>query len=144
MKESRNVSMLAVSFRQGFIPPKLPIVTFKQGDKDMTFIIDSGSNQNVINKEVLKFIDHEVIETKDKITLSGLNADPTEASLCSIKFSDGEKEYQQTFLVTDLNGPMSGIKNDHGFVVYGMLGSPFLEEYKVVLDYSQMLAYSKE
>lgn len=143
MKINKNISLLAVSFRQGFIPPKLPIVTFKQGDKDITFIIDSGSNQNVISKEALSLIDHEVIETKDKFTLSGLNATPTEVSLCSIKFTNDGKEYEQVFLVADLNGPMEGIKTDHGLVVHGMLGSPFLEEYKVILDYDQMIAYSK-
>lgn len=144
MKINKNISLLAVSFRQGFIPPKLPIVTFKQGDKDITFLIDSGSNQNVINKEALSLIDHEVIETKDKFTLSGLNATPTEVSLCSIKFTNDGKEYEQVFLVTDLSGPMKGIKDDHGLIVYGMLGSPFLEEYKVILDYDQMIAYSKQ
>jgi hypothetical protein len=141
---NNNISLLAISFRQGFIPPKLPIVTFKQGDKDITFLIDSGSNRNVINKEALAFIEHEVIESKDKITLSGLNASPTEVSLCSIKFSNDGKEYKQTFLVTDLSAPMKGIKEDHGLTVYGMLGSPFLEEYKVILDYDQMIAYSKQ
>ena len=144
MKDNKNVSLLAISFRQGFIPPKLPIVTFKQGDKDITFLIDSGSNQNVINKEALEFIEHEVIETKDRITLSGLNAAPTEVSLCSVKFQNDGKEYKQTFLVTDLSGPMKGIKDDHGLTVYGMLGSPFLEEYKVILDYDQMIAYSRQ
>ena len=141
---NNNISLLAISFRQGFIPLKLPIVTFKQGDKDITFLIDSGSNRNVINKEALAFIEHEVIESKDKTTLSGLNASPTEVSLCSIKFSNDGKEYKQTFLVTDLSAPMKGIKEGHGFTVYGMLGSPFLEEYKVILDYDQMIAYSKQ
>ena len=144
MNNNSNISLLAISFRQGFIPPKLPIVTFKQGDKDITFLIDSGSNQNVINKEVLPLIEHEVIETRDRITLSGLNATPTEVSLCSVKFQNDGKEYKQTFLVTDLSGPMKGIKDDHGLIVYGMLGSPFLEEYKVILDYDQMIAYSKQ
>jgi hypothetical protein len=76
--------------------------------------------------------------------LSGLNAAPTEVSLCSVKFQNDGKEYKQTFLVTDLSGPMKGIKDDHGLTVYGMLGSPFLEEYKVILDYDQMIAYSKQ
>lgn len=144
MKDNKSISLLAVSFRQGFIPPKLPIVTFQQGDKDITFLIDSGSNQNVINKEALEFIEHEVIQTKDKLTLSGLNATPTEVSLCSIKFQNDGKEYKQNFLVADLSDPMKGIKDAHGLIVYGMLGSPFLEEYKVILDYDQMIAYSKQ
>ena len=144
MKENKSISLLAISFRQGFIPPKLPIVTFQQGDKDITFLIDSGSNQNVVNKEALEFIEHEPVETEDKFTLSGLNATKTEVSLCSIKFSNDGKEYKQNFLVADLSDPVRGIKTDHGLTVNGMLGSPFLEEYKVVLDYDQMVAYSKQ
>ena len=39
---------LHVSFKQGFISPKIPIATFHQGDKELVLLLDTGSDKNVI------------------------------------------------------------------------------------------------
>lgn len=142
-KNQKNISLFAVSFRKGFVPPKLPIATFQQGDKEISFLLDSGSNQNVINKEALEYIDHEVIKSDNNHTLSGLNG-TVDVTLCSIRFTCDNKEYTSEFLVADLKESIDGIKRDHGITIHGILGAAFFEEHDIVLDFKNLSAYSRK
>ena len=73
MNKKNNISLFAVSFSQGFISPNIPIATFQQGSKDIVFLLDTGSDNNVINKEALEYVEHEMYDTSDRVTtLSGV------------------------------------------------------------------------
>ena len=142
MKKNNNTSFLAVSFRQGFVSPNIPIATFSQGDKDIVFLLDTGSDNNVINKGALEYVEHERVEGGDTTTLSGVNG-TTEVEHCSIKFSCDEDSYKADFLVADLNEAFNTIKKGHCITIHGILGSNFLRNHNVVLDFNNLTAYSK-
>ena len=142
MNKNNNTSFLAVSFRQGFVSPNIPITTFSQGDKDIVFLLDTGSDNNVINKGALEYVEHEMIEGGDTTTLSGVNG-TTEVEHCSIKFSCEDDTYKADFLVADLNEAFNTIKKGHCITIHGILGSNFLRNHNVVLDFNNLTAYSK-
>ena len=48
-----------ISFKEGLDLTELPIVTFKQGDKKLHFLLDTGSNISYINSEVIKDLEVE-------------------------------------------------------------------------------------
>ena len=103
MNKDKNVSLFAISFSQGFISPNIPIASFQQGDKDIVFLLDTGSDNNVINKGALDYVDHEMLDDDGNITtLSGVNG-TTEVQHCSIKFSCEDETYKANFLIADLN-----------------------------------------
>ena len=143
--KQNNLSLFAVSFAQGFISPNLPIASFKQGDKDLVFLLDSGSDNNVINEGALDYIEHEMYNAPDgnTHTLSGVNG-TTEVKHCSIKFSSEEKSYKADFLVANMNEAFGMIKRHHCITIHGMLGSKFLRSHNIVLDFQNLSAYSKE
>ena len=142
MKKNNNTSFLAVSFRQGFVSPNIPIATFSQGDKDIVFLLDTGSDNNVINKGALDYVEHEMLEGGDTTTLSGVNG-TTEVEHCSIKFSCEDDTYKADFLVADLNEAFNQIRKGHCITIHGILGSNFLRNHNVVLDFNNLTAYSK-
>lgn len=144
MKKDKNLSLLAVSFKQGFTSPNIPIVTFTQGDKELNFILDTGSDENVINKEALKEVEHTMIEIPEaeKKFINGLGGGQ-EAEMCSVSFGSNDGEYTETFLVVDLAGPFKSIRQDHCIPLHGMLGSNFLRKNNVTLDFKNLAAYSK-
>lgn len=142
MNKNNNTSFLAVSFRQGFVSPNIPIATFSQGDKDIVFLLDTGSDNNVINKGALDYVEHEMLEGGDTTTLSGVNG-TTEVEHCSIKFSCEDDTYKADFLVADLNEAFNTIKKGHCITIHGILGSNFLRKHNVVLDFNNLTAYSK-
>ena len=141
--KNKNLSLFTVSFRQGFISPNVPIASFKQGNKTLNFLLDTGSENNVINESALQFIEHEMLQHNEgKVTLSGVGG-TTEVGHCAIKFKCGEEEYKPTFLVTDLTEAFSLLEQEHSIILHGILGSLFLKEHNVVLDFTKFVAYSK-
>lgn len=142
MRKNKNISLFAVSFRQGFISPNIPIATFNQGDKEITFLLDTGSDNNVINKGALDYVEHTMIEGGDKTTLSGVNG-TTEVKHCSIKFTCEDENYEANFLVADLDEAFGTIRKGHCITIHGILGSVFLRENNVVLDFKTLSAYSR-
>lgn len=146
MTINKGISLLAVSFKPGFTSPKLPIAVFNQNGKDLIFILDSGSDKNVINTDALKLFDHKLkaIEDNDQIhQVSGVGG-PQEAKICTIPFSCGEEKFNEEFLAIDINHTLDGIRKEHCIQIHGILGSIFLQEHNIVLDYKNLVAYSAQ
>lgn len=144
MNKNNNISLFAVSFSQGFTSPNLPIASFKQGKKDIVFLLDTGSDNNVINKSALNHVEHQMItfEEGQRATLTGLNG-TTNVEMCSIQFSCDEETYKADFLVADLEEAFGSITRSHCITIHGILGSKFLRKHNVVLDFKTLSAYSK-
>ena len=144
MNKKKSNTFLAISFSQGFVSPNIPITTITQGDLEMNFIIDTGSDRNVIDSNVLPNIKYETKEdAKDNIVLTGLGG-TQEVKLCTIPFQLEGKDYTAEFLASDMSEAFGSIKKAHAIPLHGMLGSRFLKENKIVLDFTNMVAYNKE
>ena len=142
MKTNKNKSLLSFSFSQGFTSPNIPIATFKQGDKELNFIIDTGSDDNVINRESLKEIEHEMVEHNG--TLAGVGG-VFNVEACNISFQHEGETFTTKFLIADhLQQAFDDIRRAHAIPLHGMLGSKFLMQNNIVLDFNNMVAYNKE
>ena len=141
MKTNKNKSLLSFSFSQGFTSPNIPIATFKQGDKELNFIIDTGSDDNVINRESLKEIEHEMVEHNG--TLAGVGG-VFNVEACNITFQHEGDTFTTKFLIADhLQQAFDDIRRAHAIPLHGMLGSKFLMQNNIVLDFNNMVAYNK-
>lgn len=136
-------ALLAISFAPGFISPNIPIATFKQKDKELNFIIDTGSDHNVIDKDALSSIEHVI--DKDKLyDLTGLGVTgENKVKTCDVTFQYEEDTFTEAFLISDLKGPFSTIKQCHAIPLHGMLGSNFLKKNNLILDFNNLIAYNK-
>ena len=142
MKTKNSKSLLSFSFSQGFTSPNVPIATFHQGDKELNFIIDTGSDDNVINKEALKDIEYEMIEHEG--TLAGIGG-VFNVQACKISFQHDEDKFSAKFLISDhLQQAFDNIRKAHAIPLHGMLGSEFLMQNNLVLDFTNMAAYNKK
>ncbi len=132
----------AMSFQTSMDLAELPVVTFKQGKKKINFLLDTGSNNCVIDSSFLKKIEHKPLEGETSLT--GMEGNAQKASLCVIKMSYKDKEYEYPYVVQDLSAAFGSIKKETGVTIHGMLGSKFFNEFKYVLDFDELIAYSKE
>lgn len=140
MKQNNN-SFLSFSFSKGFKSPNIPIATFHQGDKELNFIIDTGSDDNVINKEVLSDIKYEKVEHNG--TLAGIGG-VYDVQACNISFQHNGENFTTRFLISDhLKEAFDNIKEAHAIPLHGMLGSKFLMNNNIVLDFNNLMAYNK-
>jgi len=141
-KDKNNNSFLSISFSKGFCAPNIPIATFYQGDKDLNFIIDTGSDDNVISREALANIDHTMI--KHQGTLSGVGG-VSEVGACQITFQYEDETFSEKFIISDtLKDAFDMIKSAHAIPLHGMVGSKFLMKNNMVLDFNNMLVYNKK
>lgn len=142
MSKHNNKTFLSISFSKGFVSPNIPIATFYQGDKELNFIIDTGSDDNVIDKEALNDIEYEKLEHQG--TLAGVGG-VYEVEACTITFSHEKDVFTTKFLISDhLKEAFDNIRKAHAIPLHGMLGSKFLMNNNLVLDFNQLVAYNKK
>lgn len=137
-----NIHPNAMSFQSSIDLAELPVVTFYQGDKKINLLLDTGSNNCVIDKSFLKTIDHTMLDYSTSIF--GLEGNPNKTGVCSIKMSYKGRDYEYPYVIQDLSAAFNSIKKETGVTVHGMLGSKFFNEFKYVLDFDELIAYSKE
>lgn len=142
MNKNNNKALLALSFAKGFTSPNMPIVTLTQGTKEFNFILDTGCDVNVIDKTALETIEHQPIKTNKVHTLTGLGG-VTQVELCTITFNTGNETYTSEYNVSDLKHIVDSFKAEHAICIHGMLGSSFLLQQNLVMDFSEMMVYNK-
>lgn len=136
-----NIHPDAMSFQNSIDLAELPVVTFYQGNKKINLLLDTGSNNCVIDKKFLKNIKHEMLKCSTNIF--GLEGNSQKSNICTIKMSYKGKEYEYPYVVQDMSAAFSSIKKETGVTIHGMLGSKFFNEFKYVLDFDELIAYSK-
>ena len=133
----------SISFQQAMDLTGLPIISLSQGKEKFNFLLDTGSNDNIIDSNILDEIKHEK-KLDYQGTLSGLDGIKNEVTACNISLSYKDKEYPFTYLVKDMKPAFDMMKSDFGVNLHGIIGSRFFNEYKYVLDFADLIAYSKE
>ena len=131
-----------MSFREGMNLTELPIITLYQGDKKLNFLLDTGSNNSIIDKSVIKDLEYKTTESQSD--LSGLGAVKTRVPIYEITLNHDDQYYTYQYLIADMKGPFDDIKNSTGVTLHGILGSKFFDEFRYVLDFVKMIAYSKK
>lgn len=137
-----NIHPDAMSFQNSMDLAELPVVTFRQGDKKINFLLDTGSNNCIIDSNILKNIDHKMLDVETNIL--GLEGNAQKTGVCTIKITYKDKEYEYPYVIQDMSAAFDSIKKETGVTVNGMLGSKFFNEFKYVLDFDELIAYSKE
>lgn len=138
----------AISFEETLNLTGLPIISMKQWDEEeqmdkvYNFILDTGSDVNIIDSNVLKQLQYKELDVKG--TVYGADGKRVKTKVCSITFSHKDREYPYIWLARDMSEPFGNMKKDHGVNLHGLIGSKFFNEYKYVLDFKDLKAYSKE
>lgn len=132
----------AMSFKESLDLAELPVVTFYQGKQKINFLLDTGSNNCIIDSNFLKNIDHRMLGVET--SLYGLEGNKQVSSICTIKMSYKDRDYEYPYIVQDMSAAFKAIKEETGVTINGLLGSKFFNEFKYVLDFKELIAYSKE
>lgn len=139
--KKNDIKKNEMSFKEGFDLTEMPVVTFKCGDRKLTFLLDTGSNNSIIDSNVLDSIPHEMTdETSD---LFGLEGNTVKTRICRIRLTYKDTDYEYDYLINDMSQCFGQIKRDTGVTLHGLLGSNFFNRFKYVLDFDSLIAYSK-
>lgn len=131
----------AISFRETIDLVGIPVITFSISGKKLHFILDTGANKSIINKKIADKLGATTEETSKVVGIEG-TAKSCYYTTLNLNYKD--VDYQERFQVVDMTATFKEIKSTYGVTLHGILGSSFMEKYKYVLDFKEMVAYSKK
>lgn len=135
----KNMNGKAISFRESMDLANLPVVTFRNHDRKLNFLLDTGSNVSYINKSMLDSVDHELIDKNaESFGIEGIKVNNP---FCKMKVGYKNLEFNEEFCIADLDCAFSTVKQESGVQIHGILGSKFFEKYKYILDFKELRAY---
>lgn len=130
-----------MSFWESYYLVGLPVITFEANGNKFNFILDSGATGCSIDKSVLKYFDvGKPIYHQEQY---GLGSDLGKLPCYKLKFLYKGKEYEGEFLAGDYSNHYDMIKSEYGVTIHGIIGTDFFKKYQYVIDFAEMVAYSK-
>ena len=142
----KNQYKYSISFKKHFLKTKIPIINIKIENKYYPFILDSGSQMNILDFSFVESLPTELTDTISSsvtniVGVSNSSQNTTgilrlNLSLKRLKFSNVD------FSICDLRKPFSSIeKGLNGQKIAGILGSPFFEENRWSIDFDKYVVW---
>lgn len=144
VRETNNKIDSYMSFRESMDLTELPVVTFYQGEKKLNFLLDTGSNNSIINENSLKELNIEHKNLNTKTLTTGVNGENVEGYKVEVEFSYKGYYFLYNFQVMDVSKAFDSIKKETGVTIHGILGNQFFKQYSYILDFEKLVAYSKK
>lgn len=115
----------------------LPIIQLKVMGKVCWFVVDTGSNVNLISSELKNELVQSLTSVGKQSTL-GVGGD-SENEVFEIPYSVDERTFYALF--GTLDGTFQAFEEEYGFKVSGLLGTEFMLRHRVIIDMSDGMIY---
>ena len=135
MKEYRKVSL-----QQSLIHLGLPLILIKAQAKNLCFLLDTGSNINVLDRRVAEFF--QLSSGTAQQQQFGIDGTLRTTNVVEMTFSLEEREYKAAFSVMDLSSAFGKVEEESGIQIHGLLGCSFMERQKWVLDFEKLCLFT--
>lgn len=142
IKEYNKIHRKSISFMEALNLTGLPVVSFKCGDKILNFLLDTGSTDSVIDKNVLDKIKYK--KEEGSTLYFGIESSDIKSNICTIELSYKDQLFTDSFAIADLKKTFDKLKGLTGVQLNGLIGSSFFNKYRYVIDFDQLIAYSKK
>lgn len=114
----------------------LPLLIVKAQAKNLCFLLDTGSNINVLDKRVAEFF--QLSGGTAQQQQFGIDGTLRTTNVVEMIFSLEEREYKVDFSVMDLSSAFGKVEEESGIQIHGLLGCSFMEQQKWVLDFENL------
>ena len=125
-----------ISFEESFNKAGLPIITLYNDCYPLNFLVDTGSDDNFIDTNILQYVHY--IETDDQHEVICASGSTTSRGII-VRINDGEDTVEEKFYTIDI----SSVNTYKDIKINGILGSRFCADDKFIIDFSDMTIYSK-
>lgn len=146
MVENDYVTPFAISIAEQLESLKLPMVYFICGEKELAFILDTGSDGSHINRSVVKELNLDLFsiepaEGKVSVVSTGNGLKEASNEWCRIKLSLEGYDFRVECSVENLDPVFNFIKENDGVQLHGILGTNFLRANNWTIDFANKVAY---
>ena len=118
----------------------LPLLIVKAQAKNLCFLLDTGSNINVLDRRVAEFFQLSGGTAKQR--QFGIDGELRTTDIVELAFSLEEQEYKANFSVMDLSSAFGKVEEESGIQIHGLLGCSFMEQQKWILDFEKLCLYT--
>ena len=115
----------------------LPLLIVKAQAKNLCFLLDTGSNINVLDRRVAEFFQLSGGTAKQR--QFGIDGELQTTDVVELAFSLEEQEYKANFSVMDLSSAFGKVEEESGIQIHGLLGCSFMEQQKWILDFENLI-----
>lgn len=130
-----------IQFKKDYKRHSLPIVRLNFYGKTLNFLIDTGADVNVMNIKALMELPVSIpMKPAGNVTTGGGEVNAFNASM---KFSYEKDFFDEEFSLLDMDAPFANVFNDNGIMLHGVLGSKFFNKYRWVIDFENMVIWTK-
>lgn len=136
-KDNKDV----ISFGPGFALTELPIISLYQGENHFNFLLDTGSNDSIIDSNILDKLEYDMSDKQN--SLFGMEGNKEIVRICNITLSYNGVDFPYEYNIRDMSAAFGSIKTESGVTLHGIIGSKFFNKYKYVLDFDSLIAYAK-
>lgn len=130
-----------ISFKESMDLTELPVITFYNKDQKLNFLLDTGSNISHLTSSILPSLEFDYIN-KEMPTI-GMEGNKVTNKFCRMTVQYKNQKYEEEFSISNLDNAFNVVKQESGVQIHGILGSKFFEKYKYILDFSELIAYTK-
>lgn len=128
-----------ISLNSTLLKMCLPLLIVKAQAKYLCFLLDTGSNINVLDRRVAEFF--QLPKSTDKQQQFGIDGTLQTSDIVELAFSLEEREYKADFSVMDLSSAFGKVEEESGIQIHGLLGCSFMEQQKWILDFEKLCLF---
>ena len=121
----------------GLHKAKLPIIPIEIKEQYLCFILDTGSTCSLIDSTVVEYF-KDIVEPLGDYCISGIEGTKHKVDIVTLSFNFEGQIYKPKFCVRPLLDAFSGIEEESGIQVQGLLGTDFLLENKWILNFNKL------
>lgn len=116
---------------------KMPLVTVKLNDFNLTFLIDTGATHNTIASFVYEQMGEAFVELKETYKVMGIEGEYQDVIMVKATLEIEKTKITTNFSVVDMSDAVLQLQEETGLQLHGLLGIPFLVENNCVIDFQK-------
>ncbi len=116
----------------------LPLILTTENPKNLCFLIDTGSTNNVVFDFVYEHFNDYFTLTSDSQNIMGIDGSLKPTIIVNAELQFDDIRYKAPFVVLEANDAIMQVQEESGIQIHGILGIPFLLDNKLVLNFNNL------
>ena len=116
----------------------LPLILTTDNPKNLCFLIDTGSTNDIIFDFVYQHFKDYFTLTAGSQNIMGIDGSLKPSFIVNAELQFDDLRYKAPFVVLEANDAISQVQAETGIQIHGILGMSFLLDNKLVLDFNNL------
>lgn len=134
------------SFEDKFDESRAPTLIVKIFDKKYRFLLDTGANKNMLQKdflkEMLKYSPKHPIQQRDDLVTRDASGKQRNTYSTELVFKLRNMEFREEFMINEMKG-VQDFSNENNLNIVGILGTDFFDKYQWKIDFGKYIVWHK-